>query len=277
MIRRLAVLLLLATPLFADEPANPVVSMETNFGTLKIELYMKDAPNTVVSFLSLCDKKYFDGLKFHRILKKFMAQGGDPEGTGRGGPGYSLPAEFNARKHVKGTLSMARSFEPNSAGSQFFLCFAEASFLDNQYTVFGQVTEGMDVLTKIEDEAAVDHDGTPPVKEVKIVTAKVVSKPEKLPDLVTIKPEDMPFIGVMPNMKQSVDGLMIGALQPGGGGKSSGLQVGDLITKVGDVVVKNLQDYAKGILPAKPGKAITFTVMRAGEEVKVEVTPGSLH
>lgn len=272
--RFLAAFLLLATPLFAAD--NPVVSMETNFGTMKIELYLQDAPNTVVSFLSLCDKKFYDGVKFHRIVKGFMAQGGDPQGTGGGGPGYYLPAEFNARKHVKGTLSMARTFEPNSAGSQFFLCFAETTFLDNQYTVFGQVTEGLDVLAKIESEAATERDGMPPLKEVKIVAAKVVSKPEKLPALVSLKPEEIPFIGVMPNMKASIDGLMVGQLHPKGGGKSSGLLVGDLIKKVGDVEVKGLLDYAKGVLPARPGKAITFTVLRNGAETKVEVTPAAM-
>ncbi|MCE9581358.1 MAG: peptidylprolyl isomerase [Planctomycetes bacterium] len=274
MIRRFAVLLLLATPLFADD--NPVVSMETNFGTLKIELYIKDAPNTVVSFLQLCDKKFYDGLKFHRIIKKFMAQGGDPQGTGGGGPGYNIPAEINAHKHVKGTLSMARTFEPNSAGSQFFLCFTDTPFLDNQYTVFGQVTDGMDVLTKIEEEAGVERDGNPPLKEVKIVTAKVVSKPEKLPDLISLKPEEIPFFGVIPNIKESKDGLMIGQLHPKGGGKASGLEVGDLIKKIGDVDVKSLADYAKAVLPSRPGKAVTFTVMRKGEETKVEVTPGKM-
>lgn len=275
MIRRLAVFLLLSAPLFAEEKL-PVVSMETNFGKMKIELYINDAPNTVASFISLCDKEFYDGLIFHRIIKKFMAQGGDPQQTGGKELGYKLPAEINARKHVKGTLSMARTFEPNSAGSQFFLCFGDVAFLDNQYTVFGQVIEGLDVLTKIETEAATERDGQPPKVEVKIVSAKVLSKPEKLPELVTIKPEEVPFIGVTPNMKQSVDGLMIGQLHPQGGGKASGLQVGDLITKVGDVEVKSLADYAKAVLPAKPGKAITFTVKRKGEETKVEVTPGKM-
>lgn len=275
MIRRLAVLLLLATPLWAEEKS-PVVQMETNFGTLKIELYFNDAPNTVTSFLTLCDKKFYDGLIFHRIIKKFMAQGGDPQQTGGKELDYKLPAEFNAHKHVKGTLSMARTFEPNSAGSQFFLCFGDVAFLDNQYTVFGQVTEGLDVLTKIENAAATDRDGQPPLVEVKIVSAKVLSKPEKLPELVKIKPEEVPFIGVMPNMKQSIDGVMIGQLNPQGGGKSSGLLVGDLIKKVGDVEVKNLSDYAKALLPVKPGKAVTFSVLRKGEEMKIEVTPGKM-
>ncbi|KAF0241913.1 MAG: hypothetical protein FD180_4203 [Planctomycetota bacterium] len=274
MTRFLAVLLLLSTPLLAED--NPVVSMETNFGTLKIELYMKDAPNTVTSFLTLCDRKFYDGLKFHRIIKKFMAQGGDPQQTGGKELEYKLPAELNARKHVKGTLSMARTFEPNSGGSQFFLCFTDVPMLDNAYTVFGQVTEGLDVLTKIEAEAATARDGMPPLVEVKIVTAKVVSKPEKLPELVTIKPEEIPFIGVIPSPKQTTDGLTIGQLHPEGGGKASGLQPGDIINKVGDVAVKSLADYAKALLPVRPGKAVTFTVMRKGAETKVEVTPGSM-
>ncbi|MEK7469942.1 MAG: peptidylprolyl isomerase [Planctomycetota bacterium] len=275
MIRRLAVFVLLATPLFAEDKP-PVVSMETNFGTLKIELYLTDAPNTVANFLSLCDKKFYDGIKFHRIIKKFMAQGGDPQQTGGEELGYKIPAEFNARKHVKGTLSMARTFEPNSAGSQFFLCFADVPMLDNAYTVFGQVTEGLEVLTKIEAEAATARDGVPPLKEVKILTAKVLSKPEKLPELVTIKPEDIPFIGVIPGPKPATDGVFIAQLRPDGGGQASGLQTGDLIKKVGDVDVKSLTDYAKALLPVRPGKAVTFTVLRKGTETKIEVTPGSM-
>lgn len=275
MIRRFALLLLLATPLFAeDKPA--VVSMETNFGTMKIELYMKEAPNTVVNFVTLCEKKFYDGLKFHRIIRKFMAQGGDPAQVGAADIGYKVPAELNERKHVKGTLSMARTFEPNSGGSQFFLCFGDVPQLDGQYTVFGQVTEGLEVLEKIEAEAATPRDGMAPLKEVKIVSAKVVSRPEKLPELVTIKPEDVPFFGVIPNVKESKDGLMIGQLHPQGGGKASGLLVGDLITKVGDVEVKGMADYAKAILPARPGKAVVFTVKRAGEEKTIEVTPGKM-
>jgi peptidylprolyl isomerase/peptidyl-prolyl cis-trans isomerase B (cyclophilin B) len=269
--RALALALLLASPVFAGD--NPTVSMETNYGTLKIELYLDDAPNTVVSFLTLAEKKFYDGIKFHRIIKRFMAQGGDPKGNGSGGPGYSLPAEFNARKHVKGTLSMARTFEPNSAGSQFFLCFTETSFLDNQYTVFGQVTEGLDVLTKIEEEAGADRDPQPPRAEVKIVSVKVLSKPEKLPELVTIKPEDMACFGVIPNMKESTGGLVVGQLYPKGGGQASGLQVGDKIVKVGEAEVTDLLSYAKAILPARPGKPITVKVLRKGEEKTIEVTP----
>jgi peptidyl-prolyl cis-trans isomerase B (cyclophilin B) len=278
MIRRLAVFLLLATPLFAEDPPAaesklPMVSMETTYGTLKIELYIKDAPNTVVSFLQLCDKKFYDGLKFHRIIKKFMAQGGDPSGNGTGGPGYNIPLEISAHKHVKGTLSMARTSEPNSAGSQFFLCFTDTPFLDNQYTVFGQVTEGMDVLTKMEEEAGADRDPQPPLKEVKIISARVLSRPEKLPELISVKPEEVPFFGITPNNKESVDGLMIGRMHPKGGAQLSGLQVGDLIKKVGDVEVKNLPDFAKAVFPSKPGKPVTFTVMRNGQETKIEVTP----
>jgi cyclophilin family peptidyl-prolyl cis-trans isomerase len=275
MIRSLAIFLVLATPLFAEE-ALPVVSMETNFGTLKIELYIKEAPNTVVNFLTLCDKKFYDGLIFHRILKKFMAQGGDPAQTGGEDLGYKIPAEFNARKHVKGTLSMARTFEPNTAGCQFFLCFGDTPMLDNQYTVFGQVTEGLDVLTKIEAEAAVARDGMAPLAEVKIVKAKVVSKPEKLPELVTIKREEIPFIGVIQTSYSATDGVPIGKLHPDGGGKASGLQVGDVIKKVGDTEVKNTGDYAKALLPVRPGKAVTFTVLRKGVETKVDVTPGKM-
>ncbi len=263
--------LALALPLCAAD--NPKVEMETTYGKLTIELYMDDAPNTVVSFLTLAEKGFYDGLKFHRIIKGFMAQGGDPEGTGRGGPGYGLPAEFNARRHVRGTLSMARTFEPNTGGSQFFLCFKEVPFLDDQYTAFGQVVEGDEVLTKMETEAGADRDPQPPRAEVKIVKVKVLSKPDKLPTLVTLKEDQTPFLGIQGiDIKAQGRGVAITSLIPQGGCAQSGLHEGDLIEKIGGTDVKTLQDYAKAIVAMKPGDKLTFTVRRGDESVDVPVT-----
>ncbi len=130
-------------------PAGNHVKIETEHGEILIKLYPDVAPNHVASFKALIATGYYDGLIFHRVISNFMAQGGDPTGTGRGGPGYTIKAEFNNRKHVRGTLSMARTHDPDSAGSQFFICFVPYPSLDGQYTVFGQVTEGLDVLDKI--------------------------------------------------------------------------------------------------------------------------------
>jgi peptidylprolyl isomerase/peptidyl-prolyl cis-trans isomerase B (cyclophilin B) len=130
-------------------PEGKHVKIEIENGEIIIELYPDVAPNHVASFKALIAKGFYDGLIFHRVIADFMAQGGDPTGTGRGGPGYTIKAEFNARKHLRGTLSMARTHDPDSAGSQFFICFAPQPYLDGQYTVFGQVTKGMDVVDKI--------------------------------------------------------------------------------------------------------------------------------
>lgn len=140
------------------------VVMETSKGTIALELYPDDAPNTVACFIELADGGFYNGLKFHRVVPNFVAQGGDPltrdlsvqdiragiGGAGTGGPGWNQKAEFNARKHETGTLAMARSREVDSAGSQFYICLAPQPSLDGQYTVFGQVTEGMDVVMAIE-------------------------------------------------------------------------------------------------------------------------------
>ena len=126
-----------------------VITMEKG-GEIRIELYPEDAPKTVESFVTLTKKGFYDGLKFHRIVPGFVAQGGDPKGDGTGGPGYTLKAEFNKRKHVRGTVAMARSQHPDSAGSQFYISFAPAPHLDNDYTVFGQVTSGMDVVDSLQ-------------------------------------------------------------------------------------------------------------------------------
>lgn len=125
-----------------------VVTMEKG-GTFTILFDPAVAPNHVANFVALARKGFYDGTTFHRVIPGFMAQGGDPTGTGTGGPGYTIKAEFNATKHVRGTVSMARKPDPDSAGSQFFVCFGDTPNLDNQYTVFGKVIEGMDVVDKI--------------------------------------------------------------------------------------------------------------------------------
>ncbi len=135
--------------------ANPIVTFETTAGIIKAELYPEIAPNTVNNFISLINKEFYDGLIFHRVIKGFMIQGGDPEGVGIGGPGYSIKGEFamngfeNNLAHTEGVLSMARSQMPNSAGSQFFIMHKNAPHLDGQYAAFGKVTEGMDVVNAI--------------------------------------------------------------------------------------------------------------------------------
>lgn len=133
-----------------DKRVHPfaVIVMEAG-GEIRVELFPEDAPKTVASFVALANKGFYDGLTFHRVVPGFVAQGGDPKGDGTGGPGYTLPAEFNARKHVRGTVAMARSAAPNSAGSQFYIAFAPAPHLDGQYTVFGQVVAGMEVVDRI--------------------------------------------------------------------------------------------------------------------------------
>ena len=153
--------------------SNPMVTIEMENGDIiKAELYPEVAPNTVNNFLSLASRGFYDGLIFHRVIKGFMIQGGDPEGTGMGGPGYEIRGEFsqngfqNDLKHTKGVLSMARTQVPDSAGSQFFIMHEDSPFLDGQYAAFGMVIEGLDVVDKI---ASVRTDwGDRPLKEQKI-------------------------------------------------------------------------------------------------------------
>jgi len=130
----------------------------TKFGDIKLEFYPEHAPKTIDNFKELAKKGFYDGLIFHRIVPKFVIQGGDPNtrnlsnrGTwGTGGPGWNVKAEFNKNKHSRGALSMARSQDPDSAGSQFFIVLKDSSFLDRQYTVFGKVASGMEIVDKIE-------------------------------------------------------------------------------------------------------------------------------
>ncbi|HEX9448094.1 MAG TPA: peptidylprolyl isomerase, partial [Dongiaceae bacterium] len=118
-------------------------------GRVVIRLRPDMAPKTVTRIKQLVRQHFYDGLTFHRVIEGFMAQGGDPKGDGTGGSGQNIPAEFNALKHERGTLSMARAQDPDSADSQFFICFAPAPFLDGQYTAFGQVIQGMEFVDKI--------------------------------------------------------------------------------------------------------------------------------
>ena len=136
--------------------SNPMVTIEMENGDIiKAELYPEVAPNTVNNFLSLASRGFYDGLIFHRVIKGFMIQGGDPEGTGMGGPGYEIRGEFgmngfrNDLKHTKGVLSMARTQVPDSAGSQFFIMHAKSPHLDGDYAAFGKVTEGMEAVDRI--------------------------------------------------------------------------------------------------------------------------------
>lgn len=171
---------------------NPIVTITMeDGGVIKAELYPEIAPNTVNNFISLIQKKYYDGLIFHRVIRGFMIQGGCPEGSGMGGPGYSIKGEFaqngfsNDLKHTAGVLSMARSMMPDSAGSQFFIMHKNAPHLDGAYAAFGKVTEGMDVVNRIA-ETSTDSDSDRPyenqvMKSVTVDTFGVeYPEPEKL-------------------------------------------------------------------------------------------------
>ena len=158
--------------------ANPVITITMENGdVMKAELYPEIAPNTVNNFISLVSKGYYDGLIFHRVISGFMIQGGCPQGTGMGGPGYSIKGEFsqngvkNDLKHTEGVLSMARSMMPNSAGSQFFIMHKDAPHLDGAYAAFGKVTEGMNIVDKIANERTDYSDR--PLKEQKIKSMTV--------------------------------------------------------------------------------------------------------
>lgn len=170
---------------------NPIVTITMENGdVMKAELYPETAPLSVNNFISLVKKGFYDGLIFHRVIKGFMIQGGCPDGTGMGGPGYSIKGEFshngveNNLKHTEGILSMARAMHPDSAGSQFFIMHKNSPHLDGQYAAFGKITEGMDVVNKIA-ETATDYSDRP-IKEQKIKTMTVETfgvdypEPEKI-------------------------------------------------------------------------------------------------
>ena len=159
--------------------SNPIVTFEMENGkTIKAELYPEIAPNTVNNFLSLVNKGYYDGLTFHRVIYGFMIQGGCPEGTGMGGPGYSIKGEFdgngvtNPLKHTRGVLSMARTMFPNSASSQFFIMHEDAPHLDGQYAAFGKVTEGIEVVDEIAETPTDMQDK--PIEDQIIKTIRLV-------------------------------------------------------------------------------------------------------
>lgn len=169
---------------------NPIVTIETNNGTIQAELYPEVAPNTVNNFISLVKKGFYNGTIFHRVIPGFMIQGGDPEGTGMGGPGYGIKGEFainrfpNDLKHSRGVLSMARSMNPDSAGSQFFIMVADAPHLDGQYAAFGKVISGMEEADRIVNVAR-DYSDRPREDQImKTVTVETFGEeypePEKL-------------------------------------------------------------------------------------------------
>ena len=132
-----------------DRAKTSVARITTPKGDMVFTFYADDAPQHSAAFLNLAEAGFYDGLAFHRVEPGFVIQGGDPKGDGTGGPGYNLKAEFNDRPHVRGTVAMARAASPDSAGSQFYICLGDARFLDKQYTVFGQLTEGFDTLDAI--------------------------------------------------------------------------------------------------------------------------------
>ncbi|MDZ4754790.1 MAG: peptidylprolyl isomerase [Phycisphaerae bacterium] len=152
-------------------PAYPTATIETEHGPITVELWNDVAPKHADNFLKLARKGFYDGLTFHRIIPGFVLQGGCPRGDGTGGPGWTVQAEFNERKHEPGVLSMARSAAPDSAGSQFFVCLTRENcqHLDNQYTAFGKVTSGMDAVKKIAETPVEARSGSPKGKAPKMI------------------------------------------------------------------------------------------------------------
>ena len=172
---------------------NPIVTIEMeNGGIIKLELYPEIAPESVNNFISLVKNGFYDGLIFHRVISGFMIQGGDPQGTGMGGPGYCIKGEFrmngvdNGLSHKRGVLSMARSQSPNSAGSQFFIMHEDGPFLDGQYAAFGAVTEGLDVVDAIAGTRTGRNDRPVEDQRMKTVTVDTFGveypEPNKLAD-----------------------------------------------------------------------------------------------
>ena len=167
---------------------NPIVTIETNHGKIEVELYPEIAPNTVNNFISLVKKGFYDGTIFHRVIPGFMIQGGDPDGTGMGGPGYSIRGEFshngfeNNLRHTRGVLSMARSMFPNSAGSQFFLMVEDAPHLDGEYASFGEVICGIEEGDRIVSVPRNRMDR--PLEDEKMVKVTVETFGEEYPEPV---------------------------------------------------------------------------------------------
>jgi len=170
---------------------NPIVTITMENGdVMKAELYPEIAPVSVNNFISLINKKFYDGLIFHRVIKGFMIQGGCPDGTGMGGPGYSIKGEFtsngfkNDLKHTKGVLSMARAMHPDSAGSQFFIMVANAPHLDGQYASFGKVIEGMEVADKIVAQKTDMYDRPYEDQVIESVTVDLQGYEAKEPEII---------------------------------------------------------------------------------------------
>ena len=170
---------------------NPIVTITMeNGGVIKAELYPEVAPNTVNNFVDLVNRGFYDGLIFHRVIPGFMIQGGCPEGTGTGGPGYSIKGEFtsngykNDLKHSKGVLSMARAMHPDSAGSQFFIMVADAPHLDGQYASFGKVIEGMDEADKIVKSKRDVYDRPYEDQVIKTMTVDMQGESFKEPEII---------------------------------------------------------------------------------------------
>jgi peptidyl-prolyl cis-trans isomerase B (cyclophilin B) len=161
---------------------NEVAVITTTEGTMVVEFWTDAAPNTIANFKKLANSGFYDGTAFHRVIKGFMIQGGDPltkdpskeDAWGTGGPGYQIKAEFNDHPHVRGVLSMARSNDPDSAGSQFFICHGDPTFLDHQYTTFGKLIKGDDVLEKIGTTPT--HPQDRPDKRMGIISIKIVPR-----------------------------------------------------------------------------------------------------
>ena len=173
------------------ENKNPIVTFEMENGDVfKAELYPEIAPNTVKNFISLINHNFYDGVIFHRVIKGFMIQGGDPEGIGIGGPGYAIKGEFSANgfkndlKHERGVLSMARSMMPDSAGSQFFVMHKDSPHLDGQYAGFGKVIEGMDVVDKIAETKTNFQDKPKQDQVMKSVTVETFGVDYDEPEII---------------------------------------------------------------------------------------------
>ena len=170
---------------------NPIVTITMeNGGVIKAELYPEIAPNTVNNFVDLVNRGFYDGLIFHRVIPGFMVQGGCPEGTGMGGPGYSIKGEFtsngfkNDLKHSKGVLSMARAMHPDSAGSQFFIMVADAPHLDGQYASFGKVIEGMEIADEIVKSKRDVYDRPYEDQVIKTMTVDMQGEDFKEPEII---------------------------------------------------------------------------------------------
>ena len=158
----------------SDTHDNVRAVLHTEAGDISLEFFGDKAPGHVDNFIKLAEKGFYDGTIFHRVIPGFMIQGGCPQGTGMGGPGYNIDAEFNDVKHVRGILSMARAQDPNSAGSQFFICHGDAAFLDNQYTAFGQMVDGGEALDTIANAPCKSGgEGSSPVEPVKITKVDI--------------------------------------------------------------------------------------------------------